>query len=315
MNSTNIPEFEYPTSTTANRIIGSIYFITCVTIIILTILMLSFYKKYPERQKSLPYKYIQHLEILGLVQQIIHLISSFFSIFVFRPPRIIERFLGSIVVSSYITCVTFMLFLTLNRLDFFYNQSIFASISRKTIYICCVIICYTEQCVFFILYNIPEFGLYYSLINDAWHFNKEYSNWVLGYEIEYFTVTVLLVIASFLYILILVKCFLLRRQQSNSINSEGIRKDLKLLIPPIINFVLCILLEFSWTSFDHFLKPSRYTSALQNFIWIIYSCNNTLVSIIMRKDVRKDIKRALLCRNNGINNIKKSIKIRQIKVC
>uniref|UniRef100_A0A0N4ZX91 7TM_GPCR_Srx domain-containing protein n=1 Tax=Parastrongyloides trichosuri TaxID=131310 RepID=A0A0N4ZX91_PARTI len=126
----------------------------------------------------------------------------------------------------------------------------------------------------------PYFQLYYSILDDGWHYSKDYGYWNIAWQMENKTVSIELLIAFILNVIITVRIIYIKKRYEQG----------------IINFLSCFVLEVCWLYMSDWFPPSPFTAAILNYFWILYSGNSTITDIILLKDIRNQIKRIFSCR-------------------
>uniref|UniRef100_A0A0K0FIB1 7TM_GPCR_Srx domain-containing protein n=1 Tax=Strongyloides venezuelensis TaxID=75913 RepID=A0A0K0FIB1_STRVS len=264
-----------------NILIGCTYLgITIFFIFIQIITFITFYKK-KNLMLNMPFRIMRHLGVTDIIQQSIHFISAFYTIFLFSTNSIIVNCLASILQSAYITSVAFITLLTINRFDVFYQQPFLSFINRKILFNCGIVICYLCFILLIIFYMVPSFRLTFTLVNYGWLYQSKKNRWTLAWEIENKTVTFLLFLSFILYVLIFCKIVYMRSATSSSSMVQF--SDIKILAQGIFNFLSIVFLEWGWRYLPNIVGEQYACATVLNYFFLFVSGNNTLSGIFLIK--------------------------------
>uniref|UniRef100_A0A0K0FIB0 G_PROTEIN_RECEP_F1_2 domain-containing protein n=1 Tax=Strongyloides venezuelensis TaxID=75913 RepID=A0A0K0FIB0_STRVS len=286
-----------------NVYIGLSYIIlSCSFMFLQTMTFVAFYRNREILMKNMPYKIMLQLGIADLIQQLCHCISGFYAVFYFFPSDVLSYAVGSLLQCAYMTSASFILLLSLNRFDVFYNISIIPTFDKKRAFVIGIIICYIWGISLFIFYLFPSNRLEFSSINYGWNYT---GNKTLGYQIENKSVIAMLIISFICYLFILGKIMYMR-----GLSSSGIiitLSDMKLLVQAIINFITITLLEICWYQFSGIITDAELNLLAINYLFIFVSGANTLLNFCFLKEVRKEVKTFLICYTNRKQKITRTV--------
>uniref|UniRef100_A0A0N4ZX90 G_PROTEIN_RECEP_F1_2 domain-containing protein n=1 Tax=Parastrongyloides trichosuri TaxID=131310 RepID=A0A0N4ZX90_PARTI len=291
-----------------NYIIGGIQMITVIFIMFIQILIFILFYKNSEMTKSMPFKLMRHLGITEIIQQVGHLISSFYSLFYDTPQNIFGTFIASILQTGYVCSIVFLFLLTLNRFDVIFNRTFLSSINRDKFFNVMIIINYLWGIILVIFFMLKEFRLYYSLYDYAWQYEAVDPSWKIAQTFENRFVISVLLICFIFYIIIIGKIMYLRSYSSSG--SLFSFTDLNLLLQGVLNFLVLVFLELCWAILYKVLPSSKYTYTVINYVYILSSGINSILGIIFIRDIRIGIINMLCIGKNGRSTAEvKTIKI------
>uniref|UniRef100_A0A0N4ZY45 7TM_GPCR_Srx domain-containing protein n=1 Tax=Parastrongyloides trichosuri TaxID=131310 RepID=A0A0N4ZY45_PARTI len=264
--------------------IGLSYIILTSTFMFFQIITFYAFYKNRETMTSTPYRVMTHLGIFDLLQQSCHFLSGFFTVFKYEPLKIFNHIISSILQSSYMTSVAMLLLLALNRFDVFYDLKFIPVFNKRKAFLLGIIICYIWFGGLFIFYMFPENQLEYVLINYSWNY-VGVSN--LGFQLENKSVLIMLVISFISYISIIGKIMKMRCLTSNK--TFITITDIKLLFQAILNFVTVLLLELCWSILSGIVYDPNVAIITISYLFILVSGNNTLLNILLIKEVKREV--------------------------
>ncbi|CEF64546.1 Hypothetical protein SRAE_1000280000 [Strongyloides ratti] len=270
-----------------NILIGCTYLgISCCFIFIQIMTFITFYKK-TNLMFHIPLKLMINIGVTEIIQQTIHLIASFYTIFLLSTESFLINCLASILQSSYITSIAFVTLLTLNRFTVFYQQKFLPILNNDNIFTCGIIFCYIFYILLIIFYMIPSYRLTFTLVNYGWLYSSKKDKWVLAWELENKTSTILLLFSFILYVLIFCKVVYMRNTISNTFGIQF--SDIRILAQGIFNFVSIVFLEWGWRYLPNIVQDQFTCAIILNYLFLIVSGNNTISGLILIKELRKEI--------------------------
>uniref|UniRef100_A0A0K0E7S1 7TM_GPCR_Srx domain-containing protein n=1 Tax=Strongyloides stercoralis TaxID=6248 RepID=A0A0K0E7S1_STRER len=270
-----------------NILIGCTYLgITSCLIFLQIMTFITFYKKSNLMYKT-PLKLMINLGVTEIIQQSMHFISSFYTIFLLPTESLLINFLASILQSAYIVSIAFVTLLTLNRFNVFYQQKWFPLINKEQFFTYGTVVLYVCFFLLIIFYMIPPFRLTFTLVNYGWLYSSQKNGWILAWEVENKTATVLLLFSFILYILIFCKVVYMRKTISNSFGLQ--LSDIRLLIQGIFNFLSIVFLEWGWRYLPTLVHDQSSCAIVLNYLFLLVSGNNTISGLILIKEIRKQI--------------------------
>ncbi|CEF64888.1 Hypothetical protein SRAE_1000314100 [Strongyloides ratti] len=290
-----------------NYIIGGITLITSIALMFLQSLIFIILKKNSSIAKSISFRLMKHLGYTEIVQQICHLISSFYALFYFYPDNIFGTFIASLLQTTYLSSIIFLLILTLNRLDVFFNRKILCSLNREKFINYSVIINYLWSVVLLIFFMVPDFQLHYSLYDFGWQFVAKSPNWTIAKMFENRYVIIILCFCFILYVVIIGKILQLKSYTSKGTTISF--SEISLFLQGIISFLFIVFLESCWSFLYLYLPQTKYSFTIINYLYLFSSGTNAIVSLIFIKEIRLGLKDLIFPRKNKINGEIRTIKI------
>uniref|UniRef100_A0A0N4Z0D1 7TM_GPCR_Srx domain-containing protein n=1 Tax=Parastrongyloides trichosuri TaxID=131310 RepID=A0A0N4Z0D1_PARTI len=283
--------------------IGIIYMAYCFTLMLLqTLIFLTFYKNRKTFQKNMPFKIIFNLGIYSFLQQLSHFISGIFLILNLSPQLWYGYMLSSLLQSSYITSIAFVLLLTINRFDVFFNIRLFKPTCRLKFFNTSIISCHILFGLLYIFYLLPSFRIYFSSEAFCWQFEGEGIEVSIAFEVQNRTVISLLTISVLFYIITFIKIIHMRYVSSKNGKANIKFSDFKILLQALFNFISIVLLELCWDLFASVIFVLNNGYSISDLIYVLISGNNTILTFVMSSDIRIKAFRLLCKKKDNYNN-------------
>uniref|UniRef100_A0A0K0F4C7 7TM_GPCR_Srx domain-containing protein n=1 Tax=Strongyloides venezuelensis TaxID=75913 RepID=A0A0K0F4C7_STRVS len=281
---------------TINRLIGFVYLITSITSMIVQVIIFLAFLKNPQILKNTSYKIMLHIGCCNFVQQISFFLTSFSIIFIYYDsPLWIDSIGGALCQATFLMTVFFIVLLTLNCFDIFYQQKFFPSINRNNFFMKGIIGCYIWGILIFSLYMLPPFSMEFSHLEIGYNFKIQSAIYNYAWEFENKVVIGFLTFSFFIYIFIVVKIHRLKQHQNNSFRSTFSLRDINFLLQAILNFIIYVFIELLWEFADDILPDNRYIFITINYFFALTFSSNTILCVIIISEV-KDMIKKMFCR-------------------
>uniref|UniRef100_A0A0K0F4D0 7TM_GPCR_Srx domain-containing protein n=1 Tax=Strongyloides venezuelensis TaxID=75913 RepID=A0A0K0F4D0_STRVS len=296
-----------------NYVIGGVLLATSVLLIFIQISIFIILWKNPEMLKNMHYRLMRHLCFTQLIQQICHFVSSIYSIFLIRPIEIIGNIIASMLQTFYLSSITILFVLSLNRFDIIFNRIIFQSLNREKFFYYYIIINYIWNVPLFAFFMVPNFELYFSLYDYGWKFNRTTPNWKIALTVENRYVITLLSLSFIIYVIIIGRIVKIRSYASRNINISF--SEIILFIQGVLTFLFIVFIEACWSFLSKYLPQSKYTFTVLNYLYLLSTGTHSILNIIFVKELRLGFRKLLCLRKRGANNSKmKSLKLTAVKI-
>uniref|UniRef100_A0A0K0DZE3 G_PROTEIN_RECEP_F1_2 domain-containing protein n=1 Tax=Strongyloides stercoralis TaxID=6248 RepID=A0A0K0DZE3_STRER len=295
------------------KIVGIIYIGTSTISIVFQILIFYiFYKKKFLLQNTV-YKLILLLSIFEFLSEISHFSSGISSILNRSIPIFLERFLGSLLQTSFMLTILTTFFLTLNRFYIFFRNILPEINNLLPIKIITIIITIAFGISLFVTYLFHEYGLQYNIDICSWHYIMDQVDPIPIFKFEYIYTLTILTICFVFYIVIFLKISSQRfiNNKSRIFSSS----DIRILIHIIFIFLFILILETLWWYLRLWFDDFLLTSIILNYAWIVSSGMNTILNIIFISQIFNEFLRIITCQNFKVfkNDNKSRIKILTVK--
>uniref|UniRef100_A0A0K0E7S0 G-protein coupled receptors family 1 profile domain-containing protein n=1 Tax=Strongyloides stercoralis TaxID=6248 RepID=A0A0K0E7S0_STRER len=287
-----------------NNVYIGLSYVVITSIFMFTQIMtfIAFYKNRSVLMINMPYIIISHLGLVDFIQQICHFISGFYVIFYYFPDSILSYGIAALLQCSYMTSVSFILLLSLNRLDVFFDFKIIPVFNKKKAFFFGIIICYIWAIALFIFYMFPSNRLEFISINYSWNY---VGNKTLGFQLENKSVIIMLVISFICYLCVIGKIMHMRGLTSGGLVVT--LSDIKILLQAMLNFFSITFLEVSWSNISGIITQAGISLMPISYLFIIISGGNTMMNILFIREVRSEITNFFTCytkKNKDFKDIK-----------
>ncbi|CEF64547.1 Hypothetical protein SRAE_1000280100 [Strongyloides ratti] len=283
-----------------NIYIGLSYvIITLIFMFIQIMTFVAFYRNRNSLMVNMPYIIMSNLGFVDFIQQICHFISGFYVIFYYFPTNILSYGIASILQCSYMTSVSFILLLSINRLDVFFDFKIIPVFNKKKTFIIGICICYTWGIALLIFYMFPSNRLEFVPINYSWNY---VGNITLGFQLENKSVLIMLIISFICYLCIIGKIIYMRGLTSARLVIT--LSDMKILFQAMLNFCSITLLEICWANISGIITNAGMSLMAISYLFIFISGGNTILNVLFIKEVRREITNFWTCYTKKDKNIK-----------
>lgn len=195
-------------------------------------------------------------------------------------PTILERFLGSLLQTSFMLAILTTLFLTLNRFYIFYENILIKFIIYSFVKNITIFITIALGISLFITYLFHEYGLEYNIHSRSWNYIMDQDDPIPIYKFEYLYTLIILSICFIFYIIIFIRITNNRIIVDKTNNKLFKCSDIRILIHIIFIFLFNTILEIFWWYLPNWFEGFDLSGAILNYAWIIYSGMNTLLNII-----------------------------------
>uniref|UniRef100_A0A0N4ZA14 7TM_GPCR_Srx domain-containing protein n=1 Tax=Parastrongyloides trichosuri TaxID=131310 RepID=A0A0N4ZA14_PARTI len=253
--------------------IGLIHLSLSLIFLTIQILVFSALTQLKSLTKQTPFMIILHHGNLSLVQQICHILTSIVTLFYLDSIEPILNLIGSLLQSSYMGGIAFVMLLTMNRCDILYKQKLFPKIDRKKFYKIFIFFIYIWTAISFIIFLIPNYRLTFDLNLYDWiyQYRREMSDPAFRYEnISIFILLLMSLIGQFMIL------FKIIFNRSIHIMKCSIKlKDIDLIIHAIFCFISVAFLEFCWGEIAIDIYETPIGSLIPQIMYICISGANT----------------------------------------
>uniref|UniRef100_A0A0K0E342 G-protein coupled receptors family 1 profile domain-containing protein n=1 Tax=Strongyloides stercoralis TaxID=6248 RepID=A0A0K0E342_STRER len=286
----------------------------CIVLIFLQITMLiALLRKINLLLKNYIFIIITWIVFFELLQQIILLIGGIFYVTFTKPPIIIERALGAILGSSYIFIAILQLYLSVTRLNTFFNYSkINNKLNKKIFYKSLLILSAIYICLI-IFYSTDQFRINISITECGWYFWENKENYYRLYHIDATVYLLLCLLTLIFFISIIIKVFYDKKKTLNSKTIYGkYFIELRLSIQAIIHFTFTAILQLFFVYGRVWFPYDRNLFRNLNLAWTLSTGCTTISNLIFLRDIRILFFQLFFCYKKKLSKAHKSTKIKMI---